>query len=93
MLPLVARVAVENTAYHFDKLYDYLVPPGLDLAPGQRVVIPFGRGKAPQRMGLVLEVASIPPEELPGYTLRGNFWNSGNRVDGNWKVTFPLENR
>ncbi len=65
MLPLVARVAVENTAYHFDKLYDYLVPPGLDLAPGQRVVIPFGRGKAPQRMGLVLEVASIPPEELP----------------------------
>ena len=67
MLPLVARVAVENTAYHFDKLYDYLVPPGLDLAPGQRVVIPFGRGKAPQRMGLVLEVASIPPEELPRY--------------------------
>ena len=39
----IVRVAVENAAYHFDKLYDYLVPAGMTLAPGQRVVVPFGR--------------------------------------------------
>ncbi len=64
-MPLVARVVVENAAYHFDKRYDYLIPPGMPLAPGQRVVVHFGRGKAPKRMGLILETADVPPEELP----------------------------
>lgn len=62
---LVAKVAVENAAYHFDKLYDYRVPPGMELLPGQRVTVPFGRGKAPKRLGLVLETAEVPEEELP----------------------------
>lgn len=61
----IVRVAVENAAYHFDKLYDYLVPAGMTLAPGQRVVVPFGRGKARCRMGLVLELAEAPAE-APG---------------------------
>ncbi len=49
--------------------------------------------EGPGRLDYTEFLFDIPPEELPGYTLRGNFWNSGNRVDGNWKVTFPLENR
>jgi len=61
---LLAKVAVENTAYHFDKLYDYLVPPDLALVPGQRVVVPFGRGRSPRRMGLVLELAPADPTAL-----------------------------
>ena len=56
----MAKVAVENAAYHFDKLYDYRVPPGMALAPGQRVMVPFGRGKAPKRLGLVLEIEEVP---------------------------------
>ena len=64
-LALVAKVAVENAAYHFDKLYDYRVPPGMALAPGQRVMVPFGRGKAPKRLGLVLETEEVPEGELP----------------------------
>lgn len=61
----MARVAVENTAFHFDKLYDYLVPPDLSLAPGQRVVVPFGRGKSLRRMGLVVEINPLPSEGVP----------------------------
>lgn len=64
-MALVAKVAVENAAYHFDKLYDYRVPPGMALAPGQRVMVPFGRGKAPKRLGLVLETEEVPEGELP----------------------------
>ena len=61
----MAKVAVENAAYHFDKLYDYRVPPGMALAPGQRVMVPFGRGKAPKRLGLVLKTEEVPEGELP----------------------------
>ncbi len=54
----VARIAVENAAYPFDKLYDYAIPPGMELLPGMRVAVPFGRGR--QRMGLVVELAKEP---------------------------------
>ena len=43
---LFARVAVENTAYHFDKAFDYLIPEELleQAKPGCRVLVPFGAG-------------------------------------------------
>ncbi len=52
---LVAAVAVEGAAYHFDKAYDYAIPPQLaqNLAPGCRVLVGFGAGKG-RRTGLVL---------------------------------------
>ena len=56
----IARIAVENAAYHFDKLYDYAIPPGMDLRPGMRVAVPFGRGR--QRIGLVVETAGAPED-------------------------------
>lgn len=43
---LVAEVAVQNTAYHFDRLYGYLVPDAFaeQLQVGCRVMVPFGKG-------------------------------------------------
>ena len=64
-MPLIAKVVVENAAYHFDKPYDYRIPEGMDLSPGQRVLVPFGRGRAQKRMGLVLETACPPEKDLP----------------------------
>lgn len=54
---LVARIAVENTAYSFDKPFDYLVPKKLAdrCKAGMRVLVPFGRGNK-KRQGVVLEV-------------------------------------
>jgi len=49
------RVAV---AVPLATLFDYLPPPGVDIAgiaPGSRVLVPFGRGR---RVGLVLSIAS-----------------------------------
>ena len=54
---LVARIAVENTAYSFDKPFDYLVPQRLlnRCKVGTRVLVPFGRGNN-ERYGIVLSV-------------------------------------
>ena len=47
MEQILALVAVENVAYHFDILYGYLVPDEMceSLQPGMRVMVPFGQGK------------------------------------------------
>lgn len=53
----IAKIAVDNTAYHFDKEYDYVVPEELlsqNLA-GCRVLVPFGGGNR-KRQGMVLSV-------------------------------------
>ena len=56
-MPMVARVAVEQTAFHFDKLYDYLVPETCrQVQRGCRVMIPFGGGNR-SRQGIVMELA------------------------------------
>lgn len=55
LLPKVAKIAVEQTAYHFDKLYSYTVPESLEpLRPGCRVLVPFGGGNR-KRQGIVME--------------------------------------
>lgn len=53
---LTAGVAVDNTAYHFDKLYDYIIPGRLCeyARPGCRVSIGFGRGSV--RQGMIMEL-------------------------------------
>ena len=53
-----ARVAVENTAYDFDKLFDYSVPiEYCELAAaGCRVLVPFGRGNK-KRQGVIFEIS------------------------------------
>lgn len=49
----VARVAVENAALSFDKIYTYLIPEDMDARPGCRVTAPFGAGNR-TRFGIVM---------------------------------------
>ncbi len=59
-----ALVAVENTVYHFDRLFTYQVPLELlsRLSPGMRVMVPFGSGNR-ERVGMVF---SLSGEDAPG---------------------------
>ena len=53
---LIAEVAVQNTAYHFDHLFGYLVPEtfAADLQVGCRVMVPFGRGTVLRQAVVIL---------------------------------------
>ena len=43
-MEMIAKVAVEQTAYHFDKLYSYTVDVSAQpIQRGCRVLVPFGR--------------------------------------------------
>ena len=55
---VTAKVAVASVPYAVDRPYDYLVPESLvqDVAPGKRVMLPFGRGNR-RNEGLVLAVS------------------------------------
>ena len=55
---MIAAVAVEKTALHFDKLFDYRVTDEHTavLQPGMRVLIPFGASNS-RRQGMVLAVS------------------------------------
>jgi len=63
-MSLLAQVAVEKTAYHFDRLYTYSVPEPLAAraVPGVRVLVPFGQGSG-QRVGVLFALGG---EEAPG---------------------------
>ena len=56
---MIVKIAVDKTAYHFDQLFDYLVPDEFwdKIIIGCRVLVPFGKGNTP-RQGLVLEVCN-----------------------------------
>ena len=58
---LTVSVALDHTAYHFDKLYDYAVPQSLcqGAQPGVRVLVPFGKGNV-RRQGVILYVNPTP---------------------------------
>lgn len=58
----IAKVAVDKAAFHFDKLYDYIIPEeyGGAVCAGSRVLVPFGAGNR-KRQGVVL--ATAPLEE------------------------------
>lgn len=61
----VAKVAVASATYHIDKPYDYRIPEHLSgkLSPGQRVVVPFGRGnRRSEALILSLTADSDRPE-------------------------------
>ena len=53
---LVAKIALENTAYYYDKPYDYLIPDELVdiIKEGSRVTVKFGNST---RQGVVLDLA------------------------------------
>ncbi|MCI8554076.1 MAG: primosomal protein N' [Clostridiales bacterium] len=66
LLPKIARIAVEQASFHFDKLYDYLLPDGMGpVSPGCRVLVPFGGGNR-RRQGILMEITEHLSPELNG---------------------------
>jgi len=62
----IAKVAVESTAFGFDKAFDYIIPEKFlnEVKPGCRVIVPFGKGN-PKRQGIVFALGeSDEPEKL-----------------------------
>ena len=57
-MPLTARIALNRP---LRRLFDYSIPEGMSLEPGQRVRIPFGQQ---QTTGLVVETGVEPPEGI-----------------------------
>ena len=62
-VPVTASIAVENTAYSFDKLFDYLIPERLteSISVGCRVLVSFGTGSK-KRQGFVFALSDTKPE-------------------------------
>ncbi len=60
----IAKVAVENTAYSFDMLFDYSVPDSLclNVCAGKRVLVPFGTSSK-KRVGIVFSVSVVDSVE------------------------------
>ena len=58
------RVAVAAVAYWLDRPFEYLVPEHLreSVAPGKRVVVPFGNGNR-RTEGIILSVPDEPSTE------------------------------
>ena len=52
---MIAKIAVSAATFAIDKPYSYRVPEEMELLPGQRVQLPFGRGNR-QTEGIVLSV-------------------------------------
>ena len=54
---VIVSVAVEQTAFSYDKPFDYLLPYDMQQAgkPGCRVMVPFGRSNK-KRQGMILSV-------------------------------------
>ncbi len=61
-----AQIAVDGTSYHFDKLYDYVVPVEKfhDVFVGQRVIVPFGKGNQ-KKQGLILSIKEYHKNNKP----------------------------
>ena len=59
---MYAQLAVENTVYHFDKLFSYEIPAEMEkqLLPGMRVKVPFGAGNRP-RVAIVFALTAEKP--------------------------------
>jgi primosomal protein N' (replication factor Y) len=64
MSELIAKVAVENTAYSFDEAFDYAIPDSLSDAvrAGSMVLVPFGNGNA-KRQGFVFALRDAQPDK------------------------------
>ncbi|MBQ7415697.1 MAG: primosomal protein N' [Oscillospiraceae bacterium] len=60
---MVAKIAVSAATFAIDKPYSYWVPEGMELLPGMRVSVPFGRGNK-RSEGVVLSVEAGSPEGL-----------------------------
>ena len=64
---LLAKIAVEGLAYHFDAVYSYKIPLELEgkAVVGCRVMVPFGNGNR-KKQGLILSVEPLLETENIG---------------------------
>ncbi len=60
---MIAKIAVAAANFSIDKPYSYYAPEGMILEPGQRVMLPFGRGNT-RTEGVVLSVENGSGEKL-----------------------------
>ena len=60
---MVADIAVNCGAYAVDRLYSYRIPSSLDVRPGVRVTVPFGRGNK-RTEGIVAAVEDASEDGL-----------------------------
>ena len=60
---MIAGIAVSAATFAIDKLYSYRIPQGMDLRPGCRVQVPFGRGNTDAE-GIVVTLSQGPEEKL-----------------------------
>lgn len=66
-MPLIAEVAVSNTAYSFDMLFSYRLPEGASAKCGCRVLVPFGRTNKP-RIGVIMGISNGETKRLKSVT-------------------------
>ena len=61
----IAKIAVENTVFSFDKEFSYIIPKTLSEAckPGVRVLVPFGRGNR-KRQGIITTISEQSADGL-----------------------------
>ena len=52
---MIAKIAVSAANFAIDKPYSYAIPASMDLQPGLRVMVPFGRSNR-HTEGVVLSV-------------------------------------
>ena len=60
---MIAGIAVSAATFAIDKLYSYRIPQDMDLRPGCRVQVPFGRGNTDAE-GIVVTLFQGPEEKL-----------------------------
>ena len=60
---MIGKIAVSAAAFAIDKPYSYRIPAGMELKPGHRVRLPFGRGNTTAE-GIVLAVEEGEQEKL-----------------------------
>lgn len=58
---MYAKVMVDVAHSNVDRLFTYEIPAGMNIAPGQRVLVPFGGGNRSME-GFALEISPAAPE-------------------------------
>ena len=60
---MIAKIAVSAATFAIDKPYSYRIPEGMELSPGQRVMLPFGRANR-RCEGIVLSLEDGTEDKL-----------------------------
>ena len=61
---MYAQVIVDLSAEALDRVFSYIVPEGMDVAPGQLVAVPFGPRTVEGFVVSLSEACDVPPEKL-----------------------------